>query len=191
MRDLIAVAERFAWRARRPLAIVVCGVPATGKSHVARALAELSGLSHLSSDVVRKRLAGVRTTERAPDATYSPEWNARTYAELGRLASDALASYGGVIVDATFRHRADRSAFTTALGGSRPTCSRSSIADWPTSPARGRRGGRRTRARRPVREDQFAGTAAASSSSSRTSRQRDRTRHRAARPRRPELSGKS
>ena len=120
-RDLIALAERFAWRARRPIAIVVCGVPASGKSHLARALSELAGLSHLSSDVVRKRLAGVRTTERAADATYSPEWSARTYAELGGLASDALASDGGVIVDATFRHRADRAAFTTALGGSRPT----------------------------------------------------------------------
>ncbi len=119
-RDLMAVAERFAWRARRPLVIVVCGVPASGKSHLARALAELSGLSHLSSDVIRKRLVGVRPTERAPEGTYSSEWNARTYAELGRRASDALAADGGVIVDATFRHRADRVAFSAALGGSLP-----------------------------------------------------------------------
>ncbi len=101
--------------------IVVCGVPATGKSHLARALAGLSGLPHLSSDVTRKGLAGLRPTERAPADTYSPDWNARTYAELGRRASDALAETGGVIVDATFRHRADRDAFTAALGGSRPT----------------------------------------------------------------------
>ena len=120
-RDLIAVAERFAWRARRPLVIVVCGVPASGKSHLARALAELSGLSHLNSDVIRKGLVGVRATERAPERTYSSEWNARTYAELGRRASEALAADGGVIVDATFRHRADRVAFAAALGGSRPT----------------------------------------------------------------------
>ena len=43
-RDLISLAERFAWRARRPLIIVVCGVPASGKSHLAHALAERSGL---------------------------------------------------------------------------------------------------------------------------------------------------
>ena len=111
-RDLISLAERFAWRARRPLTIVVCGVPASGKSHLAHALAELSGLPHLSSDVIRKRLAGLRSTERAPGETYSADWNARTYAELGNRAS----GNGGVIVDATFRHRDDRRAFTAALG---------------------------------------------------------------------------
>jgi uncharacterized protein len=119
-RDLIAHAERFAWRARRPLLIVVCGVPASGKSHQARALAKLSGLSHLSSDVIRKRLAGLGTSERAPGDTYSAEWNKRTYAELDRRASDALTADGGAIVDATFRHRADRRAFTAALGASSP-----------------------------------------------------------------------
>ncbi len=53
-RDLIGLAELFAWRARLPLLIVVCGVPASGKSHLARALAERSALPHLSSDVTRK-----------------------------------------------------------------------------------------------------------------------------------------
>lgn len=119
-RDLIALAESFAWRARRPIVIAVCGVPASGKSHLARALAELSGLSHLSSDVTRKDLAGLRRTERAPDEAYRAEWNARTYAELGRRTSEALAANGGAIVDATFRHRADRLAFSAALKPSRP-----------------------------------------------------------------------
>ena len=120
-RDLIALAERFAWRARTPLVIAVCGVPASGKSHLARALAELSGFPHLSSDVIRKRLAGLRPTERAPNDTYSAQWNERTYAELGRVASDALAAAGGAIVDATFRHRADRGALSVELGSTSPT----------------------------------------------------------------------
>jgi predicted kinase len=119
-RDLVSLAERFGWRARRPLVIVVCGVPASGKSHLAQALAELSGLPHLSSDVIRKRLAGLRPTERAPGETYGADWNERTYAELGRRASEALAGDGGAIVDATFRHRDDRRAFTAALGARRP-----------------------------------------------------------------------
>ncbi len=118
-RDLISLAERFAWRARRPLTIVVCGVPASGKSHLAHALAERSGLPHLSSDVIRKRLVGLRPTERAPGETYSADWDARTYAELGNRASGALAGNGGVIVDATFRHRDDRRVFTAALGAAR------------------------------------------------------------------------
>jgi uncharacterized protein len=119
-RDLIAVAERFAWRARRPLVIAVCGVPASGKSHLAHALAELSGLGHLSSDAIRKRLAALRPTERAPRESYTAEWNARTYAELGRRARQELAANGGVIVDATFRHEPDRHAFAAALGGTAP-----------------------------------------------------------------------
>ena len=70
-RDLILLAERFAWQARRPLLIVVCGVPASGKSQLAGALAELAGLPHLSSDVTRKRLAGLRSAQRAPAWSYS------------------------------------------------------------------------------------------------------------------------
>lgn len=70
-RELIGVAERFAWRARLPLVIVVCGLPASGKSHLARALAEMSGLHHLGSDVTRKRLAGVRSAQRASPESYT------------------------------------------------------------------------------------------------------------------------
>jgi len=118
-RDLISLAERYAWKARGPLTIVVCGVPASGKSHLARAVAELSGLPHLSSDVTRKRLAGLRPTDRAPRDTYGAEWNERTYSELGRRASRALADNGGAVVDATFRHRDDRRAFTAMLDAPR------------------------------------------------------------------------
>jgi predicted kinase len=114
-RDLILVAQRFAWRARLPLLIIVCGVPASGKSYLAAALAEHSGLPHLSSDVTRKRLAGLRPGERASAETYDPEWNTRTYTELARRAAAALTTSGGAILDATFRHLADRQAFSSAL----------------------------------------------------------------------------
>jgi uncharacterized protein len=119
-RDLINLAERFAWRARLPLVIVVCGVPASGKSLLAQALGGLSGLPHLSSDLTRKRLRGLRSTQRASSETYSTDWNARTYAELGRKAAQAITTRRGAIVDATFRHLADRQAFASALGDSAP-----------------------------------------------------------------------
>lgn len=119
-RELIVVAERFAWRARLPLVIVVCGVPASGKSYLARRLTELSGLAHLSSDRVRKRLRGLRATQRAGHETYSVEWNERTYAELGRLAEDEVRRRRGAIVDATFRHLSDRDAFASAFGAVAP-----------------------------------------------------------------------
>ena len=119
-RDLLALAERFAWQARLPLVIVICGVPAAGKSHLAGALAEVSRLPHLSSDVTRKRLAGIRLQERAGSAVYSPDFNRMTYAELGRRAARKTATCGGALVDATFRHRADRDAFAEAFGDAAP-----------------------------------------------------------------------
>ena len=119
-RDLIGLAERFAWRARQPLLIVICGAPASGKSYLARALAELSGMAHLSSDITRKRLVGVSSTDRAGAQAYSSDWNARTYSELGRRAALEIAARGGAIVDATFRHRADRQAFAASFGDAAP-----------------------------------------------------------------------
>ncbi|MFI5005263.1 MAG: AAA family ATPase [Solirubrobacterales bacterium] len=119
-RDLLALAERFAWRARLPLAIVLCGLPASGKSHLAQALAAASGLAHLSSDVERKHLAGIAAHERAPAARYSPDFNTLTYAELGRRAAREVAAHGGVLVDATFRHRVDRDAFARGFAGAAP-----------------------------------------------------------------------
>jgi len=119
-RDLVGVAERCAWRARLPLAIVICGAPASGKSHLAHALAEVSGLPHLSSDVTRKRLAGLRPRQPAPAAAYSADFNRLTYAELGRRAAAEVARCGGVLIDATCRHRVDRAAFAASFGHAAP-----------------------------------------------------------------------
>jgi uncharacterized protein len=119
-RDLIDLAERFSWQARLPLVIVVCGPPASGKSELSRSLARRSGLPHLSSDLTRKRLAGFRPTERAAPETYNAEWNRRTYRELGRRAAHEIVTGRGAIIDATFRHLADRRAFSAALDGAAP-----------------------------------------------------------------------
>ena len=120
------MAERFAWRARLPLVIVVCGVPAAGKSHLALALAEVSGLPHLSSDVTRKRLAGIRPRQRAASAAYSAEFNLLTYCRARPARGAGRRPHcGGAIVDATFRHRADRDAFADAFGTRRRRCSSS------------------------------------------------------------------
>ncbi len=118
-RALLSVAERFAWRARGPLAIVVCGVPASGKSHLAAALAQEAELPWLSTDVVRKRLSGLRPTARAPRSQYREEINRETYAELGRRAAVAARDRGAV-VDGTFRHRGDRDAFMRTFADAAP-----------------------------------------------------------------------
>jgi len=120
-RNLLALAERFAWRARLPLAIVVCGLPASGKSLLAQKLAEASALPHVSSDVTRKRLTGIAPDQRAGPSVYRDELNRLTYAELGRQAAREVKRCGGAIIDATCRHRADRDAFAQAFSGAAPT----------------------------------------------------------------------
>jgi uncharacterized protein len=119
-RELLAVAERFSWRARLPLAIVVCGGPASGKSHLAGAMARAARLPKLGSDALRKALAGIGPTERADPQTYSEEFSRATYAELGRRAAGEIADNGGVIVDATFRRREDRAAFADRFADAAP-----------------------------------------------------------------------
>jgi aminoglycoside phosphotransferase family enzyme/predicted kinase len=115
-RSLFRLGHRLAWRARRPLALVVCGVAASGKSTLAREVADLSGWEHLSSDLARKRIAGLAPTERARQEHYSREFTERTYRELGETAGAALARGEGVIVDATFHRRHERGAFLGGLG---------------------------------------------------------------------------
>jgi aminoglycoside phosphotransferase family enzyme/predicted kinase len=119
-RELIALAARFAWRARMPLAIVLCGVPASGKSLLAAALAGASGWPHVCSDVVRKGLAGITPTERASPEHYGEQWTRATYSELGRRAAADVGAHGGVLVDATCRHRRDRDAFRDSFADAAP-----------------------------------------------------------------------
>lgn len=111
----LEVAERLSWRIRLPRTLVICGLPASGKSHLAEALGAASGLPVLSSDVVRKELFGRQPTDRAAPAAYLPEGSRRTYTELGRRALVESRQRAGAVVDATFRHLEDRQAFAGEL----------------------------------------------------------------------------
>jgi uncharacterized protein len=110
-RRYIALALDFAHESR-PALIVVCGVSGSGKSTVARRLADRLGFEWLRSDEVRKRLAGVAPTERLSDSyaagAYSRDFTDKTYAALLAEAADRLQGGAGVIVDATFAARAYR-----------------------------------------------------------------------------------
>ena len=118
---LLALAALLAWRAHAPLALVVCGPPASGKSSLAEAIGRRSGFAVLSSDRVRKEGLGLPARERAPEPAYGAAARAAVYAELGRRAQVALDAGGGVIVDATFGDPELRASFfgelTTAQRG--------------------------------------------------------------------------
>jgi aminoglycoside phosphotransferase family enzyme/predicted kinase len=110
---LLELSARLLWAARDPVVIVLAGVTGSGKSTLARALAARSHRPHLNSDVIRKRLAGIEPTARAPVSAYSPAMSEFTYRELGRLAG---ATAGTVIVDATLHRRRLRDVFREQLG---------------------------------------------------------------------------
>jgi hypothetical protein len=111
----------YAGAAPRPLLLVLGGLPASGKSTVARALAGRLALVPVNSDVVRKRLAGLSPTARgaADDhaGLYTPAASAATYGALLDAARDWLRRGVSVALDASFRHAADRAAAVALAEG--------------------------------------------------------------------------
>jgi len=119
-RALLDLAARHLEAARVRL-VLVGGLPGTGKSTVAAALADATGWSVLRSDEVRKDLAGLGHATPAPAAPdeglYRPAVTDATYAELLRRATTALGLGESVILDASWssdRHRQSAAAVADA-----------------------------------------------------------------------------
>jgi hypothetical protein len=110
---LLELAHRHLDDARVRL-LLVGGSPGTGKTTTATALAEKLGAELLSSDVVRKELAGVAFDTPMPAAyeggIYSPEWTSRTYDELLRRAGRHLGLGRTVVLDASWAEVDNRAA---------------------------------------------------------------------------------
>lgn len=89
-----------------PTMFLVGGLSGTGKSVVARRLARSLDAALVSSDVVRKELAGLPPTARVPvkygTGIYTPEHTERTYAAILERAGALLAAGRSVVLDATF-----------------------------------------------------------------------------------------
>jgi len=102
----------------RPCLVLSTGLPATGKSLLARGLAKTAGFEHVRSDEVRKRLAGIAPEESAAapldQGLYTPEWRERVYAVCLERAEKALFEGRRVVVDATFQEESKRRAFLDA-----------------------------------------------------------------------------
>ncbi len=95
---------------KAPIWILSCGLPATGKSTLARILAEAPGTAWplFSSDAVRKNLAGAAPGARLPESYYTSEFSRRTYDALYRRAKSATGDGSVVLLDANFRSRGER-----------------------------------------------------------------------------------
>ncbi|MEV8031774.1 AAA family ATPase [Streptomyces sp. NPDC086182] len=85
---------------------LVGGLPGSGKSTLSGALADRLGVTLLSSDRLRKELAGIPAEKSAAagygEGLYSPEWTAKTYAALLDRASALLSAGESVVLDASW-----------------------------------------------------------------------------------------
>ncbi|MCL5672442.1 MAG: ATP-binding protein [Nitrososphaerota archaeon] len=89
--------------------VLICGVPGSGKTTVARLVAAGSGRAvHLQTDAVRETIA-------KPE--YSPEESEFVYGACLSLARSALDAGYDVVLDGTFRTRRRRESALAALAG--------------------------------------------------------------------------
>ena len=106
------LAAEYGRRGAAPSLVVLCGLQGTGKSTVGATLAGRIGAAYLSSDAIRKELAGLDPRARVEDADreglYSGPMSGRTYAELRRRAGVHLAAGRPVVVDATHPRASER-----------------------------------------------------------------------------------
>lgn len=113
-RRYFRLALRYAVAGSHPLVVAVMGRIASGKSTLAAALGAELGWRVLSSDRVRKELAGFPLYERSGAAArrrlYSAAMTRRTYRRLFELAAAEVKAGRGVILDATFGRREHREA---------------------------------------------------------------------------------
>ncbi|MDN0199138.1 bifunctional aminoglycoside phosphotransferase/ATP-binding protein [Streptomyces sp. S.PNR 29] len=100
---------------------LVGGLPGSGKSTLSGALADRLGVTLLSSDRIRKELAGIPAEQSAAadygEGLYTPEWTARTYATLLDRAAALLSSGESVVLDATWSDAAHREAALRVADG--------------------------------------------------------------------------
>ncbi|MFH8448091.1 AAA family ATPase [Streptomyces fungicidicus] len=93
---------------------LVGGLPGSGKSTLAGALADRLGVTLLSSDRLRKELAGIPAEQSAAapygEGLYTPEWTDRTYTELLDRAAALLSAGESVVLDATWSDPGRREA---------------------------------------------------------------------------------
>jgi hypothetical protein len=107
-----ALAHSYVLGSLAPVLLITVGLVGTGKTTLARNLAQKMGLEVISSDVVRKRLAGIPPAEHRfeqfENGIYSEEFTRRTYEQMLAEARNILAQRRSVLLDASFRKREER-----------------------------------------------------------------------------------
>jgi hypothetical protein len=96
----------------RPKLVITCGLMGTGKTTIAKKVAEKTGWALISSDEVRKELARIPATqhEYVPwgKGIYSTEFSEKTYKRMREIAEKLLRKGRAVVVDASFGKKSER-----------------------------------------------------------------------------------
>jgi aminoglycoside phosphotransferase family enzyme/predicted kinase len=112
-RRYFELAACYASRLRSPTVIVIAGLPGTGKTSIARAIAGELGLRVVSSDAVRKSLFEIRDKYEFGAGPYGSDASVITYRTMIERGREFLRIDDGVVLDATFRSAADRALART------------------------------------------------------------------------------
>ena len=95
-----------------PVLIIMTGIIGSGKTTVAERISRALGLPTLSSDIIRKELAEIPYTEHRyeniNEGIYSTEFTRKTYDELYVRTRGLLTRGQSVILDASFKKKAER-----------------------------------------------------------------------------------
>jgi len=106
------LSHHYAAKMNRPCLLVTGGLMGTGKSTIARRLSQALGWEWLRSDILRKELAHLSPREHRlepfHEGIYSPDFSRKTYRALFDRAGGLLSSGKSVILDGSFKKRADR-----------------------------------------------------------------------------------
>jgi uncharacterized protein len=100
----------------KPVIYLFMGRVASGKSTLAKLLANDTGISNFSTDILRKELAGIPLTKRLPDrdrtALYSENMSDKTYQNLCERGVNEIQNGRSVILDGTFASKKKRRELT-------------------------------------------------------------------------------
>jgi predicted kinase len=83
--------------------IIICGLPATGKTSLAMALAQIMGLEYFGTDMLREKM-GLK-------GKYDTESKKAVYNKMLKDSTTSLKQHTSVVIDGTFHKKEQRKPF--------------------------------------------------------------------------------